>query len=79
MIKIINISDDDAPNIGLNRYAVKINDKLITEFDHERAVDGLEKCLRDAADAVEKEKERQRDSFIMLLQQGFGDGKNTDK
>lgn len=54
MISITNVSPIDAPLIGMNSYAIKINDKLITAFEHNRKPFGLSKCLRDAADAVEQ-------------------------
>ena len=52
-IIIQNISTDTTPEIGTNRYRVMLNKRTICEFDHERAHNGLAKCLRDAADAVE--------------------------
>ena len=54
MIAIVNVSPDDAPNEGENKYEVRINSQVICEFKHDRKVDGLAQCLRDAADAVEK-------------------------
>jgi hypothetical protein len=52
-IIIHNISGDDFDATGLNKYQVRINQKVIAEFEHTRS-DGLATCLRMAADAVEK-------------------------
>lgn len=52
-IIIQNISPD-APLFGKNRYRIRINDRVICEFDHDRQISGLAQCLRDAADAVEE-------------------------
>jgi len=57
MIKIINISPL-APNQGVNRYRLQINDNVICEFEHDRHWDGLAACLRDAAKAVELDHEK---------------------
>ena len=56
-IIIQNISPD-APLFGKNRYRVRINDRMICEFDHDRQISGLAQCLRDAADAVEASRNR---------------------
>ena len=53
MIKIVNISDIDSPLVGLNHYELRINDRVMTTFEHVRKVNGLASCLRDAADAME--------------------------
>lgn len=52
-IIIQNISPEGAPLTGTNKYRVRINQTVICEFEHDRQVNGLAKCLRDAADAVE--------------------------
>lgn len=52
MIIIHNISGDNFDYTGINHYQVRINQKIIAEFDHKRS-DGLAECLRLAADAVE--------------------------
>jgi len=50
---ITNISDHDG-SAKISRYSVRINDgPVIATFVHWRP-DGLAKCLRNAADAVEK-------------------------
>lgn len=53
MIAIVNVSPPDAPIEGPNDYEVRINRTVITTFTHDRKVDGLAQCLRDAADAVD--------------------------
>jgi len=52
MIAIINISNP-ATSRGLNQYEIRINEKVITHFDHKRE-DGLSKCLLRASEAVER-------------------------
>lgn len=52
-IIIQNISQPDAPLSETNKYRVRINQTVICEFDHDRKIDGLAQCLRDAADAVD--------------------------
>lgn len=52
MIVITNISRG-APIQGVNKYELKINEKVICSFKHDRQPDGLAQCLRDAAKAVE--------------------------
>lgn len=53
MIVITNISED-ALLRGMNKYELKINEKVICRFEHDRHPEGLAQCLRDAADAVDK-------------------------
>lgn len=50
MIAIVNIQSGPDP-VGICRYEVKVNTSVIAQFDHRRS-DGLEACLRRAADAV---------------------------
>ena len=57
-IIIQNISPEGAPVTGPNRYRVRINQTVICEFEHDRQVNGLAQCLRDAADAVEASRNR---------------------
>ena len=54
MISIINVSPVGTPSTGLNQYVLKINNQLITGFDHKRKAFGLAQCLRDAADAMDQ-------------------------
>lgn len=51
-IIIQNISGDNFDYTGINQYQVRINNKVIAEFQHTRS-DGLAECLRLAAKAVE--------------------------
>ena len=53
-IIISNISPN-APKTGENEYEIRINERLICTFKHHRTLDGLASCLRDAANAVEKD------------------------
>ena len=64
MIKIVNISDDSAPLVGANNYKLYINQNLICSFEHDRQHNGLAQCLRDAADAVELN--RNRDNVLNI-------------
>lgn len=51
-IIIHNISGDNFDYTGINQYQVRINNRVIAEFQHTRS-DGLAECLRLAAKAVE--------------------------
>ena len=51
-IIITNKGQAPGENETTRIYHIKINDKLITEFTHDRE-DGLAECLRKAADAVD--------------------------
>lgn len=50
-IIITNITTNT--DVGPDRYIVRINEKEICQFLHERKLNGLAQCLRDAADAVD--------------------------
>ena len=54
-IIITNKGQAPGENETTRIYHVKINDKLITEFTHDRE-NGLAECLRKAADAVDNKK-----------------------
>ena len=41
--------------LGVCKYQLRINEKIIAEFEHSRP-DGLATCLKKAADAAEKAK-----------------------
>lgn len=41
--------------LGVCKYQLRINEKIIAEFEHSRP-DGLAVCLKKAADAAEKAK-----------------------
>lgn len=68
-IVIINVSPDDAPDIGANQYEVRINGRVICQFEHDRAPDGLAACLRDAADAVDAKRSLRLEQFVSGLQE----------
>jgi hypothetical protein len=51
-IIIQNITDVPT-SVGSNKYQVRINQKVIAEYYHNRE-DGLAECLRKAATAVEQ-------------------------
>ena len=51
-IIVHNITEGGIDYAGINKYQVRINQKVIAEFEHLRT-DGLAVCLRKAADAVE--------------------------
>jgi len=73
MIAIVNVSSEDAPLRGRNRYEVRINAKVICTFDHDRQPNGLAQCLRDAADAVENETGViKADALIKLIKEKQG-------
>ena len=55
MISVVNVSPEDAPTKGMNDYEVRINRKVICSFRHDRQYNCLAQCLRDAADAVDKQ------------------------
>ena len=52
---ITNISTHDDLK-GNNQYVLKINNRIISYFDHTRS-EGLSECLRKAADSVPIENE----------------------
>lgn len=52
MIAIVQVHQHDDDPGGLRTYEVRINQEVITEFTHYRR-EGLAKCLRLAANAVE--------------------------
>ncbi len=58
MLAIVNVSDEDAPTRGVNKYELRINQRVMCEFEHAHGVGNLSQCLRDAADAFDK---RQKD------------------
>ena len=67
-IIITNITDQDMPENGLGRYVVRINHKVICKFEHERKINGLAQCLRDAANAVEESREKEITDNLILFQ-----------
>lgn len=67
MLAIVNVSPDDAPICGMNKYEVRINHRVIATFEHDRQPDGAAKCLRDAADAVERCREEEKAALLEAL------------
>ena len=63
MITIINMSPE-RPAMGIHKYHLLINNKLVVEFEHKRNYGELARCLRDAADAVEKAEEEKITKLI---------------
>ena len=57
MIAIVNVSPDASPT-GENEYEVRINQRVICRFTHDRYPGGLSRCLREAADAVDEQQEK---------------------
>ena len=55
-IIIRNVSTHSSP-IGVHHYELYINERLIVGFAHQRE-EGLAKCLRRAADAVDRESKK---------------------
>ncbi len=58
MIAIVNIGPFDDDHAGVRDYEVRINSEVKGKFKHRRS-DGLEVCLRKAADAVRDERWRE--------------------
>lgn len=68
-IIIQNISGEDVPECGENKYIVRINTKVICEFIHDRRVNGLAQCLRDAAAAVVAEEKKDKADMLKNIMQ----------
>jgi len=66
-IIIQNVSDERAAKYGVNNYIVRINKKVICEFTHDRRINGLAQCLRDAADAVVAENEKNKIALLNAI------------
>jgi hypothetical protein len=67
MLAIVNVSADDAPATGMNRYEVRINSRVIATFEHDRKLDGAAQCLRDAADAVDRCRAEEKEALLNAL------------
>lgn len=65
MIAIVNVENcgPECNHLGYHTYEVRINRELIATFKHKR-IDGLEKCLRKAADAVAQVKLQEIEMFL---------------
>ena len=68
MIAIVNI-DDNVRESGMHKYELRINNKVITTFYHDREKP-LHECLIAAAKAAES-KAKQRDKDLVRI--WFGD------
>ena len=67
MLAIVNVTRE-AAKTGLNNYEVRVNDRVIATFEHNRNYGAAAQCLRDAADAVERcSEERQHKLLLSLL------------
>lgn len=67
MLAIVNVTKD-ATKTGVNNYEVRVNNRVIATFEHERSCGAAAQCLRDAADAVERcSEERQHKLLLSLL------------
>lgn len=66
MIAIVNVTIDDSQE--LDDYEVRINKRVLTTFQHKRGIGGAARCLREAADAIDRENAaklaRYTDSFV---------------
>ena len=67
MLVIVNVSPEDAPMTGRNKYEVRINHHVIATFEHNRQPDGAAQCLRGAADAVERCRKEEREALMNAL------------
>lgn len=81
MIVIVNISPPSTPNYGQHEYEVRINNRVITTFMHDRKVDGLAQCLRDAADSVDRQLADDRAEMVdrLLLEFARSHGPNSQR
>lgn len=67
MLAIVNVTRN-ATKTGVNNYEVRVNDRVIATFEHNRNYGSAAQCLRDAADAVERcSEERQHKLLLSLL------------
>ncbi len=67
MLCIVNVSPPGTSRWGKNQYEIRINQRVIGEFEHERTPDGAAQCLRDAADALEKFPKMEQDRMLEAL------------
>jgi len=52
MLAIVNVTKDNTQE--LDDYEIRINSRVIGRFQHKREYNGAAQCLRDAADALDK-------------------------
>ena len=62
----IIITNTGGPPAGVCKYQLRLNDDLISEFEHDRCK-GLSECLRSAAESVDKAKWEQLDKILKLF------------
>jgi len=58
-------------------YLLRINSEVICRFMHERKINGLSQCLRDAADAIDKKNQLRLEKGMLTLEElerGFAQG-----
>ena len=60
MIAIVNTPT------GLNKYEIRINNRVIAKFKHKRE-DGLAACLRHAASTVDKMRDNKKHSLLAAM------------
>ena len=77
MLVIVNVSDDDAPMVGINQYEVRVNTRVIATFEHDRQYGDAAQCLRDAANAIEKANEQKSAALLESLLPMFKRMQNT--
>ena len=71
MLAIVNVTRE-ATKAGLNNYEVRVNDRVIATFEHDRSYGAAAQCLRDAADAVERCNEERQHKLLLSLLPMFG-------
>jgi DNA-directed RNA polymerase specialized sigma54-like protein len=67
MLVIVNVSPPNTPTTGINQYEVRVNQKVIASFEHDRQYMNAAQCLRDAADALEKARLQEHENLITAL------------
>ncbi len=65
MIAVHNVTEDDTQE--LDDYEVRLNGRVLAEFQHKRGPNGLARCLRDAADALDKKQDEQYHRLMETL------------
>ena len=67
MLVIVNVSPPGTPTTGTNQYEVRVNQKVIASFEHDRQYLNAAQCLRDAADAIEKARLQEHNELVEAL------------
>lgn len=68
MLAIVNVSPEGTPYTGTNHYEVRVNQKVIATFDHDRQYGAAAHCLRDAADAIENCEASSQEEMLKALE-----------